>query len=354
MAIRYTVTGERNPIIEFPDYKIKVQTIGDPHCGRVFKTGVLSSNLGIREKSVLQTFKTLLNPDCNLNITHIVIVGDLFDKSVVTPTVKLEVFNILKNSAELNTNINYYLISGNHDLSKDISKKSSYELLTLMLDTLNLSNLKTTTNNPIYELIDDTIKIPFYFYFDCYNPFGDSKFRQSAVLPTAEMVSFGHWDVVSSEKTWAPSSELISCTSLFVSGHEHTPFQNEVYNTDYICTGSMQPYTHAEDSTSEFYITIDIDKLSEIDVSTLKNKNVRLLVDKNYVLAEPIQCLALTFKLKELEPSSTTPSQTTVVSNVVDFNSCFYKNILEAKVLNEAELNCLKTIITDKVYLNVD
>lgn len=354
MTISYIVTGQRNPIIEFPQYKIKVQTIGDPHCGRVFKTGVQSNNIGIREQSVIASLNKLLNPSTELAITHIVILGDLFDKSIVTPTVKLEVFNLFKNAAESNPSIQYYLISGNHDLSKDVLKKSSYELLTLMLSTLNLPNLKTTTDHPIYELIDENSKVPLYFYFDCYNPFGLSKFRQSCILPFAKMVSFGHWDTVASEKTWAPSSELISCTELFVSGHEHVPFHSNIYGVDYLCAGSMQPYTHAEDATGEFYVTIDADKLSEIDPESLKNKNVRLLVDKNYVLAEPIICEALTFKLKELTVTTNTTTQPSTVSSVVDFNTCFYKNILDSNVLNEAELTYLKTLITDKAYLNAD
>ena len=70
---------DRNPIIEIKiNNKIfKIQTIGDPHFGKSFKTGINTSKIGIREELQFNDFINLLN---TLDVSEYIIMGDLFDK----------------------------------------------------------------------------------------------------------------------------------------------------------------------------------------------------------------------------------------------------------------------------------
>ena len=133
--LNITYQIERNPIINIEyNNKItnKILCIGDPHLGRVFRTGVPAHRVGEREEGQYAALRRLLNPTDPL-ITHIVIMGDLFDKFVVSPTVVLKAVELLQEASNTNPNVEYYVIPGNHDMTKDTSKKSSYELVVNMV-----------------------------------------------------------------------------------------------------------------------------------------------------------------------------------------------------------------------------
>ena len=73
----------RNPLIRLNQNGL--QTIGDAHLGRVFKTNVALHRRGEYEKKQMDTFKELLFAECpDENPTGYlkVQVGDLFDKAV--------------------------------------------------------------------------------------------------------------------------------------------------------------------------------------------------------------------------------------------------------------------------------
>jgi DNA repair exonuclease SbcCD nuclease subunit len=148
--LNITYQIERNPIINIEyNNKItnKILCIGDPHLGRVFRTGVPAHRVGEREEGQYAALRRLLNPTDPL-ITHIVIMGDLFDKFVVSPTVVLKAVELLQEASNTNSNIEYYVIPGNHDMTKDTSKKSSYELF---YEVFN-GHIMITRNNIIFNI----------------------------------------------------------------------------------------------------------------------------------------------------------------------------------------------------------
>ena len=119
----------RNPLIRLNQNGL--QTIGDAHLGRVFKTNVALHRRGEYEKKQMDTFKELLFAECpDENPTGYlkVQVGDLFDKAVVSNQVVLDTIKLLQEFEEKGQEI-IYIISGNHDDSKSITEPTSWDIL---------------------------------------------------------------------------------------------------------------------------------------------------------------------------------------------------------------------------------
>ena len=325
------ILPQRNPQILFlEDDQVlaKILCIGDPHLGRVFKTGVPSHRLGEREESQYLLFEDLLNPKDPL-IKNIVIMGDLFDKFIVSPTVVLRTFEILKKAVIQNPHINYNLIPGNHDLSKDTSKKSSYELLAVSLEKIedNFDNLNVVLTGNSYDIIQ-VDQYRFYLNLVAYSPFDNSRMWDKDIEkdvfttdPTnMGVISFGHWDSLSIlESGYTPTQELLDKSLIVVSGHEHVhrsyTYPYDVNKKNVIFTGSMQPYSHAEDPEKKLYLTIDTDNLSDYTAADLKDKCVRLYCDHSFKLEQPIDCLSLSFMIKEREHVEMTEEEIQVLEN---------------------------------------
>lgn len=300
IKLQYDV--ERNPIIFIIiDGKVvdKILFIGDPHLGRKFVTGVPSHRVGDREEYVYSQFKRLLDVTNDPLITKIIIVGDLFDKFIVNPTITLEAYQML---SQVQDNVHVYLIPGNHDLSKDTTKVSSFQLLTQLLKPLsnNITVVKASGSYPInYD--NEVLNL----YFDCYNPFTDCVVDcdLETIAKSGPIISTGHWDSLSIlDRGYVPHQDILSHSTLVVSGHEHT-YREYTYPFDkskskVLFTGSMQPYSHAEDPDNDIYITIKEKDLTKYDLEKdLKYKCVRIECNPLFVLSEPIDCFALTYKI---------------------------------------------------------
>lgn len=331
--MKIEVQLQRNPllIIKSTDETIlsKISCVGDPHLGRVFKTGVPSERLGEREESQYNTFFSLLNPSDPL-IKVVVIMGDLFDKFIVSPTVVLRTFEIIKQAVLSNPNIRYCLIPGNHDLSKDVLRKSSYELLYLSLSKLEeeVENLTAVLHNNSYDILEVTPKCRFYLNLVAYSPFDNSNMWDNTIEQDVFLtdplnkgvISFGHWDSLSIiDSGYVPTQKLLDKSILTISGHEHV-FKSYQYPYDtnkntVIFTGSMQPYSHAEDPEKSIYVTIDTDTLEDYDLTTLKNKCVRLYCDPMFKLEKRFDCLSLSYMAKEKEHDDLTEDDIQVLEN---------------------------------------
>ena len=102
---------DRNPIIEIEinNKTFKIQTIGDPHFGKSFKTGINTSKIGIREELQFNDFINLLNtPDAS----EYIIMGDLFDKFNISNEILLKVYNSLIDSFKEFVSMKTFTISG--------------------------------------------------------------------------------------------------------------------------------------------------------------------------------------------------------------------------------------------------
>ena len=304
--------NQRNPIIEIPyeDTVYRIQIIGDPHFGKTFKTGVPTSKIGIREENQLNTFKELLNTS---DIDHFIIMGDLFDKFVVNNEILIKVYNLLKETFT-DKKSQCHIIAGNHDLSKNKDKTSSFEILAKLFES-------TFEKVPVnFYLKSDLFLIhntDIVFYFDAYNPYYqdvdlNNQFLDKFNMDTLEgyrLYSFGHWDDPRFNQGYLPFSFLLDYSELIVSGHYHIPDKFEIGKTTFIYSGSMQPYSHGEDPNNELYITYDYKDLenifTELDgfnelkyqntIDNFKNKNIRINCYPGYIFPYSIEFQSLIY-----------------------------------------------------------
>lgn len=253
-------------------------TLGDPHLGRTFKTGVPLHRVGDREAMQWFDFaKSLSNPKGLLHIT----MGDLFDKFVVPPEVVLEAARLYINAAKNYPEVTYVILEGNHDVSKDADRASSFDIFKQLV--AGVSNI---------EVVSEDARVIAGYGFVPYSTFGktdDLVERLPNDLPTI----FGHWDLVDLGGDNVIPTKLLAAKGIAtaISGHDHTPRKLKRDGVSVIVTGSMQPYSHTEDPTSKMYTTLTLEQLPLRDVT---NMNVRLVLGEGEVLPAGIDCLSLT------------------------------------------------------------
>jgi hypothetical protein len=87
-----------------------------------------------------------------------------------------------------------------------------------------------------------------------------------------------------------------------VTGHWHLEGDYVVDGIDVSCTGSLEPYTHAEDPNGEIYVSLTLEQLEARDPAELRDKAVRVFLREGEELPIGLDCLQLTGKrISELE-----------------------------------------------------
>lgn len=308
----FEVIGTRNPIIKikFNDIVFNVQTIGDVHLGKIFRTGVPKNSLHLREQNLFQSFTELLNKS---DINLVVIMGDLFDKVNVSNEYLNKTIDLFKETCISNPDINYYVLSGNHDLSKDTSKISTFKLLekyfkqdsSFILENLHFVSSYT---EPLYiEVVDSLL------YFSHYDPFSsldDYQISSDVFSQGSLKIAFGHWDTIAYDSDkfinrLIPNTILSNFDVIFT-GHEHKPnfklFPKNQRNVPVYLTGSIQPFAHGEEIPEDMllYVTTTIPRLKahlDKNADYFKYSNVRILYNKDDLFPEDFPCLSRTYKL---------------------------------------------------------
>lgn len=278
--------------------------------------------------------------------------GDLFDKTTISNHVLLKTIEILENSLKLNPNTLYYILAGNHDLVKDVSKVSSFDLLVKYFTNNYFSNLKIISKETIHDcylyLKDTNLLFIPYLPFDTV----DSLINENnlPLVHNKETISFGHWDIIDFEKLTGIEklhsnkipSFILDISDKIYTGHEHKPKKSLLNNKEIIVTGSMQPYAHGEElSTESLYLTQTLQEFKNnytIDVDYYSSVNLRIILDtsKNEVFeVEDLNCLSLTFIIKK-EDKITTTKDDSELNKSISFNDLF--------------INFLQTYINDTTY----
>lgn len=281
--------------MQLPD---NVTVLGDPHLGRKFKTGVPLHRVGDREATQWADFSASL---FNCTTEYHINMGDLFDKFVVAPEIVLRVVQIYKSAAAMNPKTIYVVIAGNHDLSKDNSKASSFDLFAHLV--AGVPNIAVVQDSGML-IGDDMAALP-------YHPFRSAE-EILDETPGNLSVVFGHWDIQDWGGHNVIPTELMSRRGiqLAVSGHDHLAREEKRNGVDILVTGSMQPYSHAEDNTGAWYRTVTLEQLAQIDPTGL---NIRVLLKEGETLPADIDCLSLTAKRVE--------SEDTIEVDTSDFDS---------------------------------
>ncbi len=273
---------------------IKTRTIlGDVHLGKKFVTGVPLNRRGDREAMVWEQFmRSLMNCETDYHIQT----GDLFNQFAVTEALLLATANAYVTAVTKNPKTQYILYRGNHDASRDTSLVASFDILAELLGPIpNVTVLREVT------VIDDIGFIPWH-------PF---KSANELAIELNHMVLdegghgapldcvFGHFDVESfggSEFNLVPTKLLASVTKTIYTGHIHLPTEFERDGVKVVVVGSMQPYAHGEDPTTDWYETVSFEVVDQIiSPEVFKNKNLRVIVKPGQIPPE-IDCLSLLTK----------------------------------------------------------
>lgn len=268
--------------------------LGDPHLGRQFTTGVPVHRRGEREETLKRDFEASLTYAVEKGYDMHVMMGDIFDKFVVAPEIVLWVSDLYNTAAEASPTTKFVLLRGNHDVSKNTDKRSSFDILGRLIESK--PNIYVVEAAP--QIIDG-----FGFLGFCeFTPLDD----QIAMLADAEIDTiFTHHDFVDFGGNHVlPTQRLAEQGIMTVyNGHDHVRRTEERHGVSVHMVGSMQPYTHGEDRTGDLYVTVTLDELTNIDVT---KKCVRVLLAEGETLPADVDCLALTairYVADEEEPS---------------------------------------------------
>lgn len=287
----------RNPSINF--HGLKVKLIGDPHLGRVFKRTVPISKLGLREKQVYRTFEQQLIEGNSHDYT--IIVGDLFDSFRVSNEALATTFKIITKFLKT-SKTKLIIIPGNHDLSKDKTKISSYSILYSMLEPYFNSNFSMLLNKS--NVIDLGTS---YLYLDVYDPFykKDDE-REKPFLEELEdtkpVLSVGHWDDPRFDHGYLPSDYLLERSEKLYSGHIHSPETFLWKGVEWSYTGSLEPYSHGEDPEGLLYKTYTYEEIellvksdTRLEEESIHSKNIRINCYPGYFLPVSLDCMSLSY-----------------------------------------------------------
>ena len=251
--------------ITIADYNFDV--IGDPHLGRRFTTDVPLHRRGDREKMIEADFKSRFE---NLTGTFHVCMGDIVHTPIVSPATVALVADTYRDAVKRHPDVLFVLITGNHDISRDIVQVNSFDLLERLLIPLGV------------YVVKDTPLILEGFGFFPWVP-GRTAAEVAEGCPPLK-AAFGHWDLVnpSSPENLVPLDVIQ--TEVFVTGHDHRARQvGKVH-----CTGSMQPYAHGE---GEMYRTVTLEELASIPDT--KDLCLRLMLREGESVPDDLDALQI-------------------------------------------------------------
>lgn len=257
-----------------------VKLIGDVHLGRRFINGVPLHRRGEREKMVWDHFVRELHDveGCDYCIQ----VGDIFDRTVVPNALVLETYQAIGEASDMH-DAAYIFIKGNHDASRDTSIRSSFDVLA----TLARGIADFVSDEP--EIYRNSIAVV------PWHPFHTAEEMVSKLPPSKFDAIIGHWDIESfggNDDNLLPYEVLMDLTDTVITGHVHQP-QEFIHSTGLkvIVTGSMEPYTFAEDIDGKLYKTMTLSQFESTDPTTLRDKYVRVVIAHDANEPEPIDCL---------------------------------------------------------------
>lgn len=324
----------RNPLVHL--MLNKIQTIGDAHLGRVFKTNVALDRRGEYEEHQFGEFEKLLNkprPEGLAKTQYIKCqVGDLFDKAVVSNQTILRTLELLQ-SYEKIAEEPLYIISGNHDDSKSVTEPTSWDMLAKFFE--GSDKVFFIKKWAVHRFPDGSqaLLVGWNIHQSVAQAFIEAEnleFKPNLVVCHLDRISYGNDDNVIPYQFLRGKGVLS-----VVTGHEHKPFQFWEGDLNVIGTGSLLPYSHAEDPDSDYYITIKGFEnlqsfLEENDADFLKHKHVRVYIEEENMdefLALDLDCLSL--QVNKAESMAVEDAVTEVVVESYDAKTIWNRSVTE-------------------------
>lgn len=254
----------------------KIRLVADPHIGRKFEAGVPLHRRGEREAGqIVKLRKALGTPHIDININ----VGDTFEHPFVTLSAIVSVYDAYCEAATALPDTQFYILAGNHDLPRKIGTTGALDILELLLG--GCKNIKVVREVCV---LDDILFLPWEW--------GRTEWSipnepYEAVVGHCDLKSYGGDD------SHLFPVGILADVPLY-SGHYHTPGVYEIDGREIYCTGSLEPYSHAEDPDGELYVTLTLNELAQRD--DLEHKMVRVLLKEGEELPTGHPYLALTGK----------------------------------------------------------
>lgn len=266
---------------------LKHARLGDPHLGRVFKTGVPLSLRGHRENLVRLEFERRLKPE---GASVHICMGDLFDAPQVPYDTLAFATVAYTDAARANPGTVFYVIQGNHDDSRDLGEVTAWDIFQRLMEPI--TNVVCVTE----PIVGDEFAI---FPWDPLQP-AVEMVREAAYLIKTKgtKVAYGHWDtdLRTAGHNLIPTAELAEAgIEAAYTGHVHLPNEFVRDGVRVVQVGSMQPYAQGEDGGQSHirYVTLTADDELLYTAGALKDCCVRVILKPGETWEGPIpECLS--------------------------------------------------------------
>ena len=182
-----------------------IKVVGDPHLGKAFMNGVPLARRGERECLLRQAFLQALNPQ---GARIHVLLGDLFDRPKVSFETIFFAAEAYREIVQANPQVEFFILAGNHDLSRDSTHVSALQLFQMMV---SVSVLTEPT-----RIGEDLLAVPWSPWKTAAEVVGE--INENAVT------AFGHWDLDGNGPNLIPTKALarLGIKRVF-NGHVHQP-----------------------------------------------------------------------------------------------------------------------------------
>ena len=269
---------------------VDVTTLGDPHLGKKFETGVPLHRRGDREAMQLAEFEAhLMAAPPGLHIC----MGDIFDKMIVPYTVVYRAAMAYRRVVEANPNTTYAVIRGNHDASRDADRVSAFQIFA---ELVRPYGVMVADEEPVFFADWKVVLLPWHPFITA-----EEMLDYPHSTEWAGCTAFGHWDVVMGDTNQLPVRRLEELGVVrAVTGHDHNKRELVMDGLPVTVTGSMQPYSHSEDSAGRLYVTCSLAQVLA-DPEAYRDKCLRVRLGPDEVLDQAIDCLQLTIQKGDVE-----------------------------------------------------
>lgn len=313
-----------------------LKVLGDVHAGRRFVNDVPLHRRGEREVEVLEQLRKSL--DVGPEVEAHVQTGDLFDSFKVDNETVLEVADIYMEAAARYPGCDFYVYPGNHDLAKDESKKSSFQVFDAIV--AGTSNIHVTWVPTSFKVGATPYAImpwhPFKSALELANEVHlllqvpeDQKFE--AVFTHCDTTDYGGPNVL-------PTQALATIAKSIINGHVHKPSTFTRDGIKVINQGSMQPYAHGEEETPTRYLTLTPEEFEAH--KDLHDKYIRVKVPKGAIPPETPDCLG--FKILFAEEGKEEAPDVQVEFEEFNTRSLFAQCLKECSVSQETTTKVLE------------
>lgn len=264
--------------------------IGDAHLGKSFKSKDIPLEMkGKREELLIEKFidrfshgfEAIAETDFMEGIIQL---GDLFDSPNVDYNTLLLAYRTLLDVES--KEVPCYILAGNHDLSKDLNRKSAMEILAEMF----------RDSKHIHFIIDEPLLVNGDVLIVPYSHFKTVEEQVKDYLGMAKEV-YGHFNV--------EDFAYLSANFEYVyTGHIHKPEQLG----NVLVVGSILPLTFGEDANNSFMKTCTLEEYEkDVAEGTSESKCYRIKLKEGEELPLEKKCLQMSVykdKPEEIEEIS--------------------------------------------------